>query len=138
MSMRLGNTVLHSFTMEVSSGKGRVRLRPKEFAVLEFLMVRSNRVLSVDSILAVLQFSSKRPSLTNLHTRLYNIRLALLKIGSNLSIEPERGVGFILWCRDSPRVVEEYTDRQREAVQRCIEIASQHNPEIAAMARGEA
>ena len=95
-----GNTALDLSSSTLICGEERIRLSAREFDVMRFLLQSKDRNLSKETILArVWGYDSEA---TENHVEVYVgfLRKKLKRIGSNISIEAVRRLGYHLEVRD--------------------------------------
>ena len=95
-----GNTALDLSSSTLICGEERIRLSAREFDVMRFLLQSRERNLSKETILArVWGYDSEA---TENHVEVYVgfLRKKLRRIGSNISIEAVRRLGYHLEVRD--------------------------------------
>jgi|AGTN01.1.fsa_nt_gi Response regulators consisting of a CheY-like receiver domain and a winged-helix DNA-binding domain len=73
-----------------------LRLRAREFAVLEFLMRHADRVISHDELIARIWHSEADTTSETIHTHIKNLRKKLSAAGSYDVIETVHGAGYVI------------------------------------------
>ena len=91
------NLSLDSNTYEVSYNKQALRLTPKEFSILELLMLNGRRVLSRSFILESLWSMKSPPDEETIKAHIKSLRSKLKAVGASKTlIETVHGVGYRL------------------------------------------
>lgn len=90
----VGNLVLHRTEPIAEINESELRLTKTEYAILKYLMVNKNQVVSKYSILD--DISNDTPDCTegSLKTHISNLRKKLTAAGANCTIEAVWGIGF--------------------------------------------
>jgi len=73
-----------------------VRLLPKEYSILEFLMRRPNHVFSPDDLLRRIWESDSEATITSLRQYIYQLRKKLSTFGVESAIATVHGIGYRL------------------------------------------
>ena len=96
-----GNTSLELETCMLVCGENRVRLSAKEFDVMRFLLQSREQILSKEVILARVWGYDSNAVENHVEVYVGFLRKKLRSIGSNISIEAARRLGYHLEVRES-------------------------------------
>jgi DNA-binding response OmpR family regulator len=94
--VRVGDLTIDLLTREVSRGERRIELRPREFALLEYLARHPGRVLSKSMILSQIWNYSFDPGSNVVDVLMHRLRQKIDGPGEKPLIETKRGVGYVL------------------------------------------
>ena len=95
-----GNTALELETCMLVCGENRVRLSAKEFDVMRFLLQSREQILSKEVILARVWGYDSNAVENHVEVYVGFLRKKLRSIGSNVSIEAARRLGYHLEVKD--------------------------------------
>ena len=96
-----GNTALELETCMLVCGENRVRLSAKEFDVMRFLLQSREQILSKEVILARVWGYDSNAVENHVEVYVGFLRKKLRSIGSNVSIEAARRLGYHLEVKES-------------------------------------
>ena len=96
-----GNTALELETCMLVCGENRVRLSAKEFDVMRFLLQSRNQILSKEILLARVWGYDSNAVENHVEVYVGFLRKKLRSIGSNVSIEAVRRMGYYLEVREA-------------------------------------
>ncbi len=91
-----GSIELDTVAGKVLSGNGEIELRPKEFALLEFLIHNPDRVLSTEEIIDRLWSAEEEGVVDSLRSHITRLRKKIESADSHVTIESVYGRGYRL------------------------------------------
>jgi len=94
--LRVGDLSLEKQNFSVHRGDNEIRLLPKEFALLEFLMRHPNQVFSAEALLERVWVSESESTVEAVTTCIKRLRRKLESDGSSSPIVTVHGVGYKL------------------------------------------
>ncbi len=94
--LRVGDLVLEKENFSVRRGDSEIRLLPKEFALLEFLMRHPNQVFSAEALLERVWVSESESTVEAVTTCIKRLRRKLESDGVPSPIATVHGVGYKL------------------------------------------
>lgn len=94
--LRVGELVLEKENFSVRRGESEIRLLPKEFALLEFLMRHPNQVFSAEALLERVWVSESESTVEAVTTCIKRLRRKLESDGTPSPIATVHGVGYKL------------------------------------------
>lgn len=94
--LRVGELVLQKENFSVRRGENEIRLLPKEFALLEFLMRHPNQVFSAEALLERVWVSESESTVEAVTTCIKRLRRKLESDGTPSPIATVHGVGYKL------------------------------------------
>lgn len=94
--VRVGDLTIDLLTREVTRGERRIELRPREFALLEYLARHPGRVLSKSMILSQIWNYNFDPRTNVVDVLVHRLRQQIDGPGEKPLIETKRGVGYVL------------------------------------------
>ena len=94
--LAFSNTTLDCSTGLLCAGGGNVRLSGFEFQIMEMLMRSPNMIFSADRIMEHVWGWDSEAEVSVIWVHLSNLRKKLAAIGSNISIQSVRGIGYVL------------------------------------------
>jgi DNA-binding response OmpR family regulator len=92
----VGDLTMDLLTREVTRGERRIELRPREFALLEYLARNAGRVVSKTMILSQLWNYNFDPGTNVVDVLVHRLRQKIDRPGDKLLIETRRGAGYVL------------------------------------------
>jgi DNA-binding response OmpR family regulator len=92
----VGDLSIDLLTREVTRGERRVDLRPREFALLEYLARHPGRVISKSMILSQIWNYNFDPRTNVVDVLVHRLRQKIDMPGERPLIETRRGVGYVL------------------------------------------
>ena len=92
--LRAGNLMVNLITREVTRGKEKIALPPREFGLLEYLMRSPGRVFTRSQILEHVWGYSFDPGTNLVDVCVQRLRASIDARGRESFIEPVRGVGY--------------------------------------------
>lgn len=98
-TLRMGNTELDLGTSILHCGENSVRLSAREFDVMRALMQAGNRITSKESLLARVWGYDSNAVDNHVEVYIAFLRRKLASLGSDISIETQRRMGYYLECR---------------------------------------
>ena len=98
-TLRMGNTELDLGTSILHCGENSVRLSAREFDVMRALMQAGNRITSKESLLARVWGYDSNAVDNHVEVYIAFLRRKLSSLGSDISIETQRRMGYYLECR---------------------------------------
>ena len=98
-TLRMGNTELDLGTGILHCGENSVRLSAREFDVMRALMQAGNRITSKESLLARVWGYDSNAVDNHVEVYIAFLRRKLASLGSDISIETQRRMGYYLECR---------------------------------------
>ncbi len=99
--LKFGNITLVADTFRAFKGAEEIRLLPKEFALLEFLMRHANQIFSTDQLLERVWKSESEATEDAVVTAVKRVRRKIDEPGSPSIIQNVRGVGYRVALEDS-------------------------------------
>lgn len=99
-ALRMGNTELDLGTGILHCGENSVRLSAREFDVMRALMQAGNRITSKESLLARVWGYDSNAVDNHVEVYIAFLRRKLSSLGSDISIETQRRMGYYLECRN--------------------------------------
>ena len=99
--LAFGNTALELETCMLVCGENRVRLSAKEFDVMRFLLQARNQILSKEVLLARVWGYDSNAVENHVEVYVGFLRKKLRSIGSNVSIEAVRRMGYYLEVKET-------------------------------------
>jgi DNA-binding response OmpR family regulator len=94
--LAVGDLTIDLLTREVSRGERRIDLRPREFALLEYLARHPGRVISKSMILSQIWNYNFDPRTNVVDVLVHRVRQKVDIPGEKPLIETRRGVGYVL------------------------------------------
>ncbi len=94
--LAVGDLTIDLLTREVSRGERRIDLRPREFALLEYLARHPGRVISKSMILSQIWNYNFDPRTNVVDVLVHRVRQKVDVPGEQPLIETRRGVGYVL------------------------------------------
>ena len=94
--LEVGDVAIDRLTRTVTAGGGRLRLTPKEFALLEHFLLRPARVVSRTELLEKVWDIRFDPGSNVVDVHVARLRAKLQRARSQAQIETVRGAGFML------------------------------------------
>ncbi len=92
--LRVRDVEINALTCQVRRAGKQIDLRPKEFALLEFLMKHPNQSFSAESILSRLWRSESATSVDSVRTHIKRLRCKLEDTEQNPLIRSTRNLGY--------------------------------------------
>jgi two-component system, OmpR family, response regulator len=92
----VGDLSIDLLTREVTRGERRIDLRPREFALLEYLARHPGRVISKSMILSQIWNYNFDPRTNVVDVLVHRLRQKIDMPGERPLIETRRGVGYVL------------------------------------------
>ena len=92
----VGDLTIDLLTREVTRGERRIELRPREFALLEYLARNARRVVSKTMILSQLWNYNFDPGTNVVDVLVHRLRQKIDPPGEKPLIETRRGAGYVL------------------------------------------
>jgi two-component system OmpR family response regulator len=92
----VGDLTMDLLTREVTRGERRIELRPREFALLEYLARNAGRVVSKTMILSQLWNYNFDPGTNVVDVLVHRLRQKIDRPGDKPLIETRRGAGYVL------------------------------------------
>ena len=99
-AMRFGNTELDLGTGMLRCGENSVRLSSREFDVMRALLQAGDRITSKESLLARVWGYDSNAVDNHVEVYIAFLRRKLISIGSDVSIETQRRMGYYLECKE--------------------------------------
>lgn len=99
-TMRFGNTELDLGTSMLRCGENSVRLSSREFDVMRSLLQAGDRITSKESLLARVWGYDSNAVDNHVEVYIAFLRRKLISIGSDVSIETQRRMGYYLECKE--------------------------------------
>lgn len=99
-ALRFGNTELDLGTSILHCGEKSVRLSAREFDVMRALLQAGNRITSKESLLARVWGYDSNAVDNHVEVYIAFLRRKLTSIGSDVTIETQRRMGYYLECKD--------------------------------------
>ena len=99
-TMRLGNTELDLGTSILRCGSESVRLSAREFDVMRALLQSGRRITSKENLLARVWGYESNAVDNHVEVYIAFLRRKLESIGSDISIETQRRMGYYLECKE--------------------------------------
>ncbi len=99
--LRAGELCLNPRTFAVTKGGAEIRLLPKEFALLEFLMRHPNQVFSADALLDRVWRSENDAAPETVRTCIKRLRRKIDGESDDSLIQTLHGVGYKLHCPEA-------------------------------------
>ena len=96
LALKLGNLTLDTVAREVSVDERPTGLSPREIAVLEHLLRRSNRVIAKSLLETSLYGLSQEIGSNAVEVYVHRLRKHLAEIGARVQIHTVRGVGYLI------------------------------------------
>jgi DNA-binding response OmpR family regulator len=96
LALKLGNLTLDTVAREVSVDEMPIGLSPREIAVLEHLLRRSNRVIAKSLLETSLYGLSQEIGSNAVEVYVHRLRKHLAEIGARVQIHTVRGVGYLI------------------------------------------
>jgi len=96
LALKLGNLTLDTVAREVSVDERPIGLSPREIAVLEHLLRRSNRVIAKSLLETSLYGLSQDIGSNAVEVYVHRLRKHLAEIGASVQIHTVRGVGYLI------------------------------------------
>ena len=96
LALKLGNLTLDTVAREVSVDEQPIGLSPREIAVLEHLLRRSNRVIAKSLLETSLYGLSQDIGSNAVEVYVHRLRKHLAEIGASVQIHTVRGVGYLI------------------------------------------
>ena len=97
--LRLGNLVLDRLTRSLIVGARRTHLTPREYGMLEFLLLQPGRVCARSDLLQEVLHVRHDPGTNVLEVNIARVRARLTRAGANLRIRAERESGYVIETR---------------------------------------
>jgi two-component system, OmpR family, response regulator len=94
--LEVGDVAIDRLTRTVTAAGGRLRLTPKEFALLEHFLLRPSRVVSRTELLEKVWDIRFDPGSNVVDVHVARLRAKLQRAKSRAQIETVRGAGFML------------------------------------------
>ena len=94
--LTVGDLTIDLLTREVTRGERRIELRPREFALLEYLARHPGRVISKSMILSQIWNYNFDPRTNVVDVLVHRLRQKIDPPGERPLIETRRGVGYVL------------------------------------------
>ncbi|MBX9694675.1 MAG: response regulator transcription factor, partial [Cyanobacteria bacterium] len=91
-----GSIELDTVARKVKSNEGELELRPKEFALLEFLIHNPDRVLSTEEIIDRLWSADEEGVVDSLRSHITRLRKKIESADNHVTIESVYGRGYRL------------------------------------------
>lgn len=95
-SFSVGEVEIDTGSRSVKANGQDVSLKPREFALLEFLMRHQNKVISPDDILQSVWSSESDATSETIYTHVKNLRKKLASAGAETFIRTVHGAGYIV------------------------------------------
>lgn len=95
-SFSVGEVEIDTGSRSVKANGQEVSLKPREFALLEFLMRHQNKVISPDDILQSVWSSESDATSETIYTHIKNLRKKLSGAGAETFIRTVHGAGYIV------------------------------------------
>lgn len=92
--LKIGNTLVNSFDMEITINNKSMLLPKKEFALLDYLMSNKDKVMQRDKIIEVVWGIDFEGDERTLDVHIKRLRKRLEKLESDVLIKTVRGVGY--------------------------------------------
>ena len=99
-TMHFGNTELDLGTSMLRCGENSVRLSSREFDVMRSLLQAGDRITSKESLLARVWGYDSNAVDNHVEVYIAFLRRKLISIGSDVSIETQRRMGYYLECKE--------------------------------------
>lgn len=99
-ALRFGNTELDLGTSILHCGEKSVRLSAREFDVMRALLQAGDRITSKESLLARVWGYDSNAVDNHVEVYIAFLRRKLTSIGSDVTIETQRRMGYYLECKD--------------------------------------
>lgn len=99
-ALRFGNTELDLGTSILHCGEKSVRLSAREFDIMRALLQAGNRITSKESLLARVWGYDSNAVDNHVEVYIAFLRRKLTSIGSDVTIETQRRMGYYLECKD--------------------------------------
>src|SRR4029077_2333441 len=96
LALKLGNLTLDTVAREVSVDERPIGLSPREIAVLEHLLRRSNRVVAKSLLETSLYGLSQEIGSNAVEVYVHRLRKHLAEIGARVQIHTVRGIGYLI------------------------------------------
>jgi DNA-binding response OmpR family regulator len=96
LALKLGNLTLDTVAREVSVDERPIGLSPREIAVLEHLLRRSNRVVAKSLLETSLYGLSQEIGSNAVEVYVHRLRKHLAEIGARVQVHTVRGVGYLI------------------------------------------
>jgi DNA-binding response OmpR family regulator len=96
LALTLGNLTLDTVARQVFVGERPVAFSPREMAVLEHLLRRSNRVVAKDLLETSLYGLSQEIGSNAVEVYVHRLRRHLAEIGASVQVHTVRGVGYLI------------------------------------------
>lgn len=103
-TLRFGDLEVDRLRHAARRGQRRLELTPTEFQLLEYFLLRPERVLTRSELLKGVWNLRVDPASNVVDVHIGNLRRKLAAEGEEEIIHTVRGVGFILECRERPAV----------------------------------
>ena len=99
-TLRFGNTELDLGTSILHCGENSVRLSAREFDVMRALLQAGDRITSKETLLARVWGYDSNAVDNHVEVYIAFLRRKLISIGSDVSIETQRRMGYYLECKE--------------------------------------
>jgi DNA-binding response OmpR family regulator len=96
LALKLGNLTLDTVAREVLVDDRSIVFSPREIAVLEHLLRRSNRVVAKNLLETSLYGLSQEVGSNAVEVYVHRLRKHLAEIGASVQVHTVRGVGYMI------------------------------------------
>jgi DNA-binding response OmpR family regulator len=94
--LKVGGIAMDCSAKRVVAGSQEIKLLPKEFALLEFLLRHPDQVFNAESLLSRVWSSDSEASINTVKTYVYMLRKKLAAVGFSEFIQTAHGFGYKL------------------------------------------